>query len=88
MVDSFKIEGDNSQPVKEDYLEESAPKIKKVTPVKKKGGNALTKYFDKLYLNEPTQDTSKISGKDLINQNTPDLAYLKSVTDGANAKGP
>lgn len=66
-TDSFKIEGDNSQKVKDDYFE-SAPPTPKVQPAaKKKGGNALSKYFDKLYENEPSQDTSKISGKDLIN---------------------
>jgi hypothetical protein len=51
--------------------------------------NSLTKYFEKLYENEATSDTSKVSGKDLRKKelSAQDISYLKSITDGAKSFG-
>ena len=45
--------------------------------------NNLTRYLDRMWENQPSQDTAKISGKELVNMNNQDIAYLKSITDGA-----
>lgn len=41
-----------------------------------------------MWENQPSQDTAKVSGKELVNMNNQDVAYLKSITDGAQAKAP
>lgn len=48
----------------------------------------LTQYMDGHLENVSSQDTSKISAQELIEQNVQDLQYLKSITDGAKSKGP
>jgi hypothetical protein len=45
--------------------------------------NNLTRYLDRMWENQPSQDMAKISGKELVNMNNQDIAYLKSITDGA-----
>ena len=45
----------------------------------------LTQYMDGHLENVSSQDTSKISAQELIEQNVQDLQYLKSITDGYNS---
>ena len=50
--------------------------------------NNLTRYLDKMWENESTEDTSKVSGKELLIKSASEIDYLKSITDGASAKAP